>query len=195
MSNYFDEMYEYLIKPENYKAAKEIKDLLPSIERQLIQAFWENFKIKFSQDLDEKWSTIIKPWKENNGFILFLSKPSWRDIAIAFDTNFNIGSGSDFDYGIYLVRSNFSDTKIKMIEEKYKEFLLTIHPENANWLCFNEVPFKNDFVFDSMEKFLTILPASRETKMLEIYSLLKTYAIKVEGICDEINNDCRINEI
>lgn len=37
-----------------------------------------------------------------------------------------------------------------------------------------------------------ILPESRETKILDIFSLLKTYASNVEKICDEINSDCRI---
>jgi len=188
MSNYFDEMYGYLIKPDNYIAAKKIRDLLPSIETRLIQDFWEKFKVKFSQGVDEKWSYKIETWPENKGFTLLLSKPLWKDIAIGFDTNSNY----DFVYGINLgVKSKFSGEKIRMIEEKYKEKLLTITPENKWWLCFNDVPFKNDYIFDSMEKFLTILPASRETKMLEIYSLLKRYAIEVEGICDEINTDCR----
>jgi hypothetical protein len=144
-------------------------------------------------DEDKAWTNRIEPWSGANGFTLFLSKPAWKDdIAVAFDTGLDNGNFTEFDYGIFLVKRNFIVEKIEMIKEKYADKLTS--QGNDNWLCYQEVPFKSNYIFDSKEKILAILPSSRESLMLDIFSLLKNHASIVEKICDEINEDCRKSE-
>jgi len=190
MSTYFEEMYEYLVKPENYNAAKEIANLLSSIEQKLISDFWKEVKEKLSDDIDFGWEAKLD--EEEDSFNYYLHKPHWKDVEIGFETDYY----SIFDYGIWFDRKKFDPSKIIEISEKHKDKLTTLYPDNQSWLCYNPIPNIDDYKFNgSKEKILRILPSSRESKVLEISSLLKNYAKNVEKICDEINTYCRKNNI
>jgi hypothetical protein len=177
MTNYFDEMFEYLTKKDNYLAAKEIADLLPSVEKKMVLDFWNAVEEKLKLNIKIGWEVHLENY--DNYFCIKFKKSCWNDIAIGLD--------AELDYGIWFNRINFNSTKIIEITEKHREITATLSPDNQGWFCFKPIPNIDTYRFNSKEKLLRILPTSRESLILEIALLITTYANDAEIIIDELN--------
>ncbi|OFX71612.1 MAG: hypothetical protein A2X12_08920 [Bacteroidetes bacterium GWE2_29_8] len=178
MNDFEDGMFKYLTEPTNYKSANELSSLLVSINERLKQEFWDSVSMNLKEELNKK-ELIVEYERNGNSFLFKVVKSDWKEIAIAFD--------EELDIGLKINKKCFSKEDIVRIAEKYKEELPQIQNENEEWLCYKKIENSNFYQFSSFQDLFQILPNNRDKFINKIVDDLASFTINALAICDEIN--------
>ena len=168
MDKYDDEMYKYLTIPENYKAAKEVVELLNKVYERLYKEFWYEVKNR----LEEKIKNEIKDKEYVVDESLMVSRKNWDGVCISPDNE---------DYGIRIDINKIDVVKVgQMISEKNLDGHLG-NKTTDTWPIY----FIN--YLNIIGGQVNMLPDTRETKISEMVDIILKYVKVATDVCDEIN--------
>jgi hypothetical protein len=167
MDKYDDEMYKYLTTPENYKAAKEVAELLNKVNKRLEEEFWDEVGKQFVEKIEKE----IKYQDYSASEPLSVKRSNWDGVKISSDM---------YDYGICIDTNKIEKEKVvPFLSQKNSEHHLGDNGSEP-WPCY----FEN---YLSFGEFINILPENRETKISELVNLIFKYIEAATDVCDEIN--------
>jgi hypothetical protein len=172
MSTIDDEMYDYLTEPENYKAAKDVSDLLNRIvEPRLNKEFFFEVRRQLKIKLNESMNNELKDYVVDES-VETLNKSNWNGVTISRE-NDDLGIKIDID----LINR---DKVMELLVEKNSGGRLG-EKETLWWPCYHQNHF------NCVGDFFNKLPKTRETKISELANIIFNYVEKATVVCDEIN--------
>ena len=161
-NKYNNDLFLYFTDPENYLPAKDLTEIIPAIDEQLINDFWSEISKRY---VEPGWSFKL----ENQDFVLE-KRSTWQYFVICKER---------LDIGI---RKKANEIDSWQNHENVKSLVADWgYPKNSDgWPCWKPFPSLD---FTQKRNLFRILPATRDIFLLELLNEMK----KLEGYCEEIN--------
>lgn len=161
-NKYDKDLFLYFTDSENYIAAKDLAEIIPAIDEQLINDFWSEVRKHYEE---AGWYFKL----ENQDFVLE-KRSTWQYFVICKDR---------LDIGI---RKKTDEIDSWQNHENVKSLVTAWgYPKNNDrWPCWKQ--FQN-LDFTQKRNLVRILPSTRDVLLRELLTEME----KLEGYCEEIN--------
>lgn len=172
MDKFEKEIFEYLIKEENFSSAYEIYQFFPAVKEQLIEDFWKSVKESLESMVeDTNWEIEIynDVFDTYSKMGMHLGKDLNKDIRIIFEK-----LHGDVYYGLWINHNSAKLNTNKIFEyaadiEKLKGIEA---PSNKYWLGL----IKLNENFQNLHTLKKILPKGKENLVNEYSNMLFQFA-------------------
>jgi hypothetical protein len=176
-------MYNFLTIPDNYKAAKEVSDLISNVNERLVTEFWaevwQKLEVRLKDLANEKANIYTVKDDRSKQSLVHICKPNWDGVSISCEIHPN-----DFDLGIYIDTTKINIAAARQLVEQKDKDKLGLQPSSECWPCWINSP--------SYVEYLNILPKTRETKVSELEEIFFNYVKIASDVCDEIGKQSNI---
>jgi len=175
MSQFEDEIYFHLTKPENFEPAFEIFQKIPSIRKRLLVEFWNLVKVEIHEIQKNQEIEISKKFKvELSGDIFerwsYLSLTYFENLAVTYETL----DGNCY-YGLWINKGEAAPHRALIDRYRMENNLLPGFNSNESWVGWTNLGYD----FNNIQGLLKILPDQREINA-------KDLAIRLTSLAEEL---------